>query len=116
MPLPPGPGPAGLRPPPVTPPEVPSLSSYPSGTGSPAPAEGRSTAVQKLVFEIEQALDLLAQMAPGAADLADEAKLTVRSALKAGLGMPGSSTVGRSTLLGPEEGPGASASPSPFGR
>lgn len=73
--------------------------------------------MQKLVFEIEQALDLLAQMAPGAADLADEAKLTVRSALKAGLGLPGS-PVGRSTLQGPAESgqQAGGGSPSPFPR
>jgi hypothetical protein len=107
VPLPPGPSAGGLQPPPVTPPDVPSMSSYPSATGQAPAGDGRSTAVQKLVFEIEQALDLLSQMAPGASDLAEEAKITVRSALKAGLGM--SPPVGRnSTFTGPMEGEGAS--------
>ena len=108
MALPPGPAQSGLAPPPVTPPEVPSLSTYAGGSGEPAAAGGRSQAVQKLVFEIEQALDLLAEMAPGAADAADEAKVVVRTALKAGLGLGSGSTVGRSTLIGPAEGEAAS--------
>src|SRR5688572_19555769 len=109
MALPPGPASSGLQPPPVTPPEVPSLSTYPGGGGDAPAAGGRSQAVQKLVFEIEQALDLLAEMAPGAADAADEAKVVVRSALKTALGLQGS-TPGRSTLIGPGEGEMASGS------
>lgn len=99
------PGPSsdgGLRPPPVTPPDVPSLATYP-GAAPEAAADGGSDAVQKLVFQIEQALDVLAQMVPAGSDLADQAKLLIRQALKTGLGM-GPQMVGRSSFQGAVEG------------
>jgi hypothetical protein len=53
------------------------------------------------VFQIEQALDVLAEMVPAGSDLADQAKGLVRQTLKTGLGMapPG----GRTSLQGPAE-------------
>lgn len=88
-----------MRPPPVTPPEVPSLSTYPTG-GMQAAGDGRSEMVQKLVFQIEQAIDVLAEMVPEGADLADQAKGLLRQTLKTGLGM-GSGLGGRSALDSP---------------
>jgi len=67
-----------------------------------AAADGRSEMVQKLVFQIEQALDVLAEMVPAGSDLADQAKGLVRQTLKTGMGMtpaPG----GRTSLQGPAE-------------
>lgn len=56
----------------------------------------------KLVFQIEQALDVLAEMVPSGADLADKAKGLIRQTLKSGLGLPTSG--GSSSFVGPAEG------------
>lgn len=69
-----------MRQPPVTPPEVPTLASYPA-SGAPASEDGRGDLVQKLVFTLEQGVDSLAQIAPGVADLADQVKGLLRQAL-----------------------------------
>lgn len=92
----------GLRPPPVTPPDVPSLATYP-GPSAQAAGDGRSDIVQKLVFQIEQALDVLAEMVPEGSDLADQAKGLIRQTLKTGLGMAPMHG-GRSSLEGPMTG------------
>lgn len=59
--------------------------------------------VQRLVFQVEQALDVLAEMVPAGAELADQAKGLVRGLMKQGLGLP-SEPAGRSSFQGPSEG------------
>lgn len=70
----------GMRQPPVTPPEVPTLASYPTAGG---PPPGGAETVQKLVFTLEQGVESLAQMVPGASDIADQAKSLLRQILVA---------------------------------
>lgn len=96
--------------PPPGPPENPSLSAFPTSPAGPGPGgspAGRTEAIPKLIFMIDQLLDTLARAVPGASQEIDGAKSTIRAVLaKALQGGPGGN---------PPPGGPPSAPPSPTG-
>lgn len=83
-------GGGGMSRPPVTPPQLPTLSSIPMGGGGGAGGSegapggpGKGQAVMKIFFILGQQLDTLASVAPGQSEAIDQIKTRLKDVMTA---------------------------------